>query len=74
VYRLTTIVPGAAAGRAPHLCVRVQVTGKADVFTELFFSGSAVECARSALQAQPRHDDHFERPRPVGAVRHLLDI
>ena len=37
VYRLTTIVPGAAPGRAPHVCVRVQVIGKADVFTELFF-------------------------------------
>jgi len=36
-YRLVTIVPGAGPGRAPHLGVRVRVSGKADFWTEIFF-------------------------------------
>jgi protocatechuate 3,4-dioxygenase beta subunit len=35
-FAFTTIVPGAAAGRAPHFGVRVQVDGKPDFATELF--------------------------------------
>lgn len=36
-YHLTTVVPGAVAGRAPHLGVNVQALGKANFWTEIFF-------------------------------------
>jgi protocatechuate 3,4-dioxygenase beta subunit len=36
-FRFETILPGAAAGRAPHIGVRVAVAGKPDFWTELFF-------------------------------------
>ncbi len=39
-FHFDTIVPGAAGSRAPHLGVRVQVPGKADFSTELFFPDS----------------------------------
>jgi protocatechuate 3,4-dioxygenase beta subunit len=35
-FRLTTILPGASAGRAPHLGVHINVTGKRELWTELF--------------------------------------
>jgi protocatechuate 3,4-dioxygenase beta subunit len=36
-FRVQTIVPGAAGGRARHVGVHVTVAGKADFWTELFF-------------------------------------
>ncbi|MCC7007504.1 MAG: hypothetical protein IT184_01685 [Acidobacteria bacterium] len=36
-YRLTTIVPGATSGRAPHIGVRVRIPGKSDFWTAIFF-------------------------------------
>jgi len=36
-YRLTTIVPGASGPRARHIGVNVNVPGKADFWTEIFF-------------------------------------
>jgi protocatechuate 3,4-dioxygenase beta subunit len=46
-YRLTTIVPGAAPGRAPCLHVHVVVPGRAELWTALFFAGRP-ENARDA--------------------------
>jgi hypothetical protein len=39
LFRVETIVPGAAPGRAPHIALRVTVAGKADLSTVLFFPG-----------------------------------
>ena len=39
-YRVETIVPGAAAGQAPHLNVRVTVPGKATLDTKIFLPDS----------------------------------
>ena len=36
-YRLSTLVPGASSGRARHIGVNVNVPGKADFWTEVFF-------------------------------------
>jgi protocatechuate 3,4-dioxygenase beta subunit len=36
-YQFLTIVPGAAAGRAKHLNLRVRVKGHPDFFTEIYF-------------------------------------
>lgn len=36
-YTLTTLMPGSAAGRAPHIGVRVRIAGKPDFWTEIFF-------------------------------------
>jgi protocatechuate 3,4-dioxygenase beta subunit len=41
VYRFETIVPGAYAGRAPHLNVRVQIPGKPALETQVFFPDDA---------------------------------
>jgi protocatechuate 3,4-dioxygenase beta subunit len=38
LFHLDTIVPGPAPGRARHIGVHVQVTGKASFWTELFFA------------------------------------
>lgn len=40
-FHLDTIVPGVSAGRARHLGVNVQVPGKANFWTELFFPDEA---------------------------------
>ena len=42
-YRLLTIVPGAPAGRARHIGVNVNVAGKADFWTEIFFPDDATQ-------------------------------
>jgi protocatechuate 3,4-dioxygenase beta subunit len=36
-FRFETIIPGTPAGRARHLGLRVEVKGKAELLTELFF-------------------------------------
>jgi protocatechuate 3,4-dioxygenase beta subunit len=36
-FRFETVMPGAAPGRAPYLGIRVQVPGKAELWTSLFF-------------------------------------
>ena len=58
-YAFTTIVPGASAGRARHLSVRVHVTGHPDLWTEMFFPDDPAN-ARDArftkeLLVQPKH-------------------
>jgi protocatechuate 3,4-dioxygenase beta subunit len=40
-YKFETIVPGAPAGRAKHLGVRIIVSGKGDYATEIFFPNDA---------------------------------
>lgn len=40
-FRFMTVMPGARAGRAPHIGVNVTVQGKADFWTELFFPDDA---------------------------------
>jgi protocatechuate 3,4-dioxygenase beta subunit len=37
VYRFETVVPGAYAGRAPHLNVRIHAAGKPGIVTQVFF-------------------------------------
>jgi protocatechuate 3,4-dioxygenase beta subunit len=48
-FELTTLLPGAAKGRAPHLGVRVRPPGRQDFWTELFFAGD------SRNDADPRY-------------------
>ena len=40
-YSVTTPTPGAAAGRAPHVSIRVSIAGKPDFYTEAFLPGDA---------------------------------
>jgi protocatechuate 3,4-dioxygenase beta subunit len=49
-FAVTTIVPGAPAGRAPHLGLRVQAPGHADFWTELFFAGDPRNAHDSRFQ------------------------
>ncbi len=39
-FHFDKVVPGAAAGRPPHIGMRVTVEGRADLWTELFFPGN----------------------------------
>lgn len=41
IYRIETIVPGASAGRAPHLNIKVQAAGKPTLSTQLFLADDA---------------------------------
>jgi len=59
-YRLTTLMPGAAAGRAPHIGVRVRISGKPDFWTEVFFPNQPLNVKdgrfRKELVATSRSD------------------
>lgn len=44
-FEFRTIVPGRPARRAPHLGIRIQVDGKIDYATELFFPNDAANAA-----------------------------
>jgi protocatechuate 3,4-dioxygenase beta subunit len=52
-YRLTTIVPGAPAGRAPSINVRVVVDRKVELWTAIFFPG------QPANRQDPRFKDEL---------------
>jgi protocatechuate 3,4-dioxygenase beta subunit len=49
-YRLTTIIPGAAAGRAPHLSIRVRIAKKIDFWTEAYFPDNPANARDSRFQ------------------------
>jgi protocatechuate 3,4-dioxygenase beta subunit len=51
-YRLETIVPGAYAGRAPHLNARIQVTGKPTLTTALFLADDPLNLRDSAYHPE----------------------
>jgi len=57
-FQLTTVMPGASPGRAPHLSARVVVPGKETLTTELFFPDDRQNARdprfRPELVMQPR--------------------
>jgi protocatechuate 3,4-dioxygenase beta subunit len=72
-YRLTTIIPGNAGGRARHIGVNVVVSGKADFWTEIFFPDDPLRAKdprfRAELLAKLAAD-----PRLPGATTATFDI
>jgi protocatechuate 3,4-dioxygenase beta subunit len=73
-FRFRTVVPGAPAGRAPHLGVYVLVPGKADFATELFFPGDARNTADPRYKPALELEVLSERSGQTANFDLVLDI